>query len=106
MLLKILYTTEEYSATSQRCTTPHIPWTCRSELAWLFANHNWTRYLADYISPEFGFYQNFRYYEYEYEPTLEEHGCVRVVYRKDLLPHAADSPLPKFQPWQLDDEGK
>ena len=78
----------------------------RPELAWLFANHDFKTFFSGHISPEFSRYQDFRHYVYEHAPGVPQHGCVRVTYKKDLLAHPAGSPLPEFQPYILDDEGR
>lgn len=72
--------------------------TGRTELAWHLANWNFKSWFEGCIDKDFGGISSVRYIIYEYDPTLVDHGCVRVTYRENLLDEPAGSLEPQFKP--------
>eukprot|EP00965_Chrysotila_dentata_P256950 6212728-Pleurochrysis_carterae.AAC.1 len=69
-----------------------------TESAWLWANFNWDEWAKSFscVSSEFGSISSMRYWEYNYDLKVPEHGYVRVQFRESVLP--AGEGLPDLLP--------
>jgi hypothetical protein len=74
------------------------------ELGWHWNNFNWRERYKGHISKDFSWYDTVRYWEYEYDPTLTEHHCVRVTYRDTLLTRCEDG-KPLMRPVAVGEAG-
>jgi hypothetical protein len=72
------------------------------QLAWHLINFDFADFFKGCI-PDFEKFSQFRYWEYEYDPTLPEHGYVRVRYRESILPTPEGEPA--LKPYHIADDG-
>ena len=70
----------------------------RTELTWHLANYDMKEWFKGCINKNFAGISSARYFIYEYDPTLPDHGFVRVTYRENLLDEPAESNEPEFKP--------
>ena len=54
------------------------------EALWQLSNYNFEAFFRGCVSKEFGHYKDERFWHYEYDETLPEHGCVKVTFKTQL----------------------
>tara|TARA_B110001452_G_scaffold101705_1_gene84383 strand:+ start:387 stop:3554 length:3168 start_codon:yes stop_codon:yes gene_type:complete len=78
------------------------------EMAWHLANNSWDRWFArtHSINSNFAHFQNHRYWIYEHDDTVPQHGCVKVTYKESLTTTGNEPGRPcEFKPFETDANG-
>ena len=75
------------------------------EFAWQWNNFDFKERYKGCFVKDFAFYDDMRWWEYQYDPSIPEHHCVRVTYREDLLPAGDDLGCPQFKPYIQGQDG-
>eukprot|EP00965_Chrysotila_dentata_P047011 1560503-Pleurochrysis_carterae.AAC.1 len=57
-------------------------------MAWTWGNFDWVAWAKTFksVAPDFGDQSKMRFWQYDFDELLVEHGCVNVRYRHNLLP--------------------
>ena len=73
------------------------------EFAWHLNNTNWERFFDGCIHKDFADFSDHRFWVYEYDPSLPEHGYVRVTYKEAVNTVATPERPYEFKPVNLVD---
>jgi hypothetical protein len=77
---------------------------CIPQLAWHLVNFDFTEWFKGSVSSQFTHQSSARYWQYEYDPSLPQHGYVRVTFRDSILPFE-DTKMPEMKPVDIQVDG-